>query len=166
MPIVYIPENSHYDPLSHDPYLSFNKQFCDMAGRLDSSSIKIHISDKKNGLKDGFSLDQDYFNDVNLKFLFSYMPNECKDQKDVLVHHELSYGFDPDFLESVMDTSEDISDRADYFYIPEVKHLEMTSRMTSKHVFLTVNALSTEENVQMVCNQLLSHDIAFFARGW
>lgn len=51
-------------------------------------------------------------------------------------------------------------------YIPGFKHLELSYRLTPKSVQLIFDTITEEEKAQSICNQLISHDIAIFSRGW
>lgn len=165
MPIIFIPENNEYNPLNLKPYSSFNKKFEDKAEDLEGALIKIGIANHRKGFVDGFSVDRFYCDDVTLKFMFSHI-HWGHDEKVVLIHHTIEYDFDSSFVEFQQDMAEELKARAEYIYIPGIKQLELSYRLTSKSVQLIFDVVTVEDKLKTICNQLISHDIAMFSRGW
>lgn len=97
--------------------------------------------------------------------MFSHI-HEKRDGNDILIHHVIEYDFDSSFVEIQQDMAEEFKVRLEHIYIPGVKHLELSYRLTPKSVQLIFDAITEEEKVQSICNQLISHDIAIFLRGW
>lgn len=165
MPIVFIPENNEYNPLELEPYRSFNQKYEDRQDDIDGNLIKISIPNQRRGFVDGFSVDRFYCDDITLKFWFSHF-YEKHEGNDILIHHTIEYDFDPSFVEMQQDMAEEFKVRAEHIYIPEVKNLELSYRLTSKNIQLIFDVVTEKDKVQTVCNQLISHDIAMFSRGW
>ena len=165
MPIIFIPESNEYNPLELEPYRSLNKKFEDREDDIDSALIKISIASHRKGFVGGFSVDRFYCDDITLKFMFSYIHGN-HDRNDILIHHTIEYDFDSSFVEIQQDMAEEFKARSEHIYIPGVKHLELSYRLTSKSVQLIFDVVTKEEKLQSICNQLISHDIAMFSRGW
>lgn len=166
MPIIFISENYDHNPLSLEPYSEFNKKFEDKVDSLDGALIKIGIASHKNGFVKGFSIDRFYCDDIMLKFMFSRIHMGQAREKDILIHHTIEYDFDSSFVEFQQDMAEELKVRAGYIYIPGIKQLELSYRFTSKNIQLIFDVVTEEDKLQTVCNQLISHDIAMFSRGW
>lgn len=168
MPIVFISESKNYNPLELEPYCSFNKKFTDKEEDIDGSMIKLVISNHRKGFVDGFSIDRFYCDDITLKFLFSRIQihEESTDKKVILIHHTIEYDFNSSSAEFQQDMAEELKARSGHIYIPGVKQLELSYRQTSRNIQLIFDVITDEEQLRMVCNQLISHDIAMFSRGW
>ncbi|MBR3242794.1 MAG: hypothetical protein IKF90_08870 [Parasporobacterium sp.] len=165
MPIIFIPENNEYNPLELEPYRSFNRKFEDREDEIDGAQIKLSISNQRRGYVDGFSVDRYYCDDITLKFMFSHI-REKRDGNDILIHHLIEYGFATTFVEIQQDMAEEFKVRSEHIYIPGVMNLELSYRLTSKNIQLIFDVVTAKDKVQTVCNQLISHDIAMFSRGW
>ena len=165
MPIIFIPESNEYNPLELEPYRSFKRKFEDREDDIDGALIKLSIPNQRRGFIDGFSVDRYYCDDLTLKFMFSHI-HEKSGGNDILIHHVIGYDYDSSFVEIQQDMAEEFKVRAEHIYIPGVKHLELSYRLTPKRVQLIFDAITEEEKVQSICNQLISHDIAIFSRGW
>lgn len=165
MPIIFIAENNEYNPLELEPYKSFNKKFEDREDDLEGALIKISIPNHRKGFVDGFSIDRYYCDDITLKFMFSHI-HGSSNENSILIHHTIEYDFDTSFVEIQQDMAEEFKSRAEHIYIPGVKQLELSYRLTSKSVQLIFDVVTEEKSLQTICNQLISHDIAIFSRGW
>lgn len=143
MPIIFIAENNEYNPLEFEPYKSFNKKFEDREDDLEGALIKISIPNHRKGFVDGSS-----------------------SENSILIHHTIEYDFDTSFVEIQQDMAEEFKSRAEHIYIPGVKQLELSYRLTSKSVQLIFDVVTEEKSLQTICNQLISHDVAIFSRGW
>lgn len=166
MPIIFIPEDYDYNPLNLEPYNTFNKKFEDKAETLDGALIKLGIANHRKGFVDGFSIDRFYCDDITLKFMFSQIHKGLNEGKDFLIHHTIEYGFDSSFTEFQQEMAEEFIARSAYIYIPGIKQLELSYHLKSKNVMLIFDVVTEKEQIQSVCNQLISHDIAIFSRGW
>ena len=165
MPIIYIPENKNYNPLNLEPYISFNKKFEDKADDLEDALIKIGISSHRKGFVDGFTVDRFYCDDIFLKFIFSRAGATSGDN-NILIHHTIEYDFDSSFVEFQQDMAEEVKARAEYLYIPGIKQFDFAYHLSTKSIQLIFDVMAEENKVQEICNQLISHDIAIFSRGW
>ena len=166
MPVIYISNKGNYNPMNLRPYSLFNKAFTDTAEDLENKFIKIYINNKRQSFTDGFTLDRNYCNGITLSFAFSRITSEEKGNETILIHHDVEFKYDTDFLEVEQDAVEEVTKRASYLYIPAVKHLEISNQISAKSIHLMFDALTNEEDVQAVSNQLISQDIAIFSRGW
>lgn len=165
MPIIFILENNEYNPLELEPYRTFNQKYEDREDDIEGALIRINISNQRRGFVDGFSVDRFYCDDITLKFWFSNI-NDKHDGNDILIHHTIEYDFDSSFVEIQQNMAEEVKERAEHIYIPGVMNLALSYRLTSKNIQLIFDVVTEKDKVQTVCNQLISHDIAMFARGW
>ena len=166
MSIIIVTDDQEYNPLALEPYLSFNKKFEDKADSLDGALIKISIANQKMGFADGFSVDYFYSDDILLTFFLSGISEIKNIEKDYVIHHSIEYDFDMASLDIQQGMAEEFKKRADYFYIPGAKQVALSYLLAARHVQLIFDVVTSESNIQAVCNQLISHDIAMFSRGW
>lgn len=166
MPLIFIPENNEYNPLELEPYRSLNMEFDGKKDDIDGAQITISVPNQRRGLIYGFNVDRFYCEGIVVKFMFSYI-HKKNDKVDILIHHTIEYAFDPSFVAVQQNMAEELMSRADYIYLPGVNHLELTYRLTSKNIQLIFDAVTEEsKDIQTICNQFISHDIAMFSRGW
>lgn len=167
MPIVFISE-TEYSPLELEPYATFNKKFTDRQQNLDGAEIKVGISNRRKGFTKGIASDKFYSDNIKLKFKFSSLiVNGSPDTERLLViRHVVDYDFKSSFYEFEQQMAEEMVERAPYIYIPGVRQLEMSYKIKDKNMKLIMDVVIPETLGRVVCNQLISCDIAFFARGW
>ncbi len=115
---------------------------------------------------DGFSIDKYYCNGITLKFTFVKIPQGEEYGNTIQIYHIVEFEYDTDFLEFEQNIAEEVTKRTAYFYIPWLKHFELSNRITAKTIQFLLDVLTDEDKVQTVNNQLISQDIAIFSRGW
>lgn len=166
MPIIFFKEHNE-NTIELEPYCSFGKKFKEkVEAGIDGSCVTVPISNYKGELSAGFEVDRYYANDIRLKFCFNRNPNSTTTNEEYLVHHTLEFDFDLDFEDIQRGSLEDISKRSKYFYIEGVSYYEFTYQMGRKSAEMRFDVLTSEKDIDRVCNQLISHDIAIFSRGW
>ena len=164
MPIIIFKEN-HKKPLEREPYFTFNKKFEEEADvGIDRTRINIDIPSHKPGFTNGFDVNPFYGEDFLLSF--SFMKNTLEDPDCYLIHHTVEFEFAEDFIELQRDSLEEVSKRAGFFYIDGADYYEFSYHLGENKAELRFDILASEKKIKRVCNQLISHDIAIFARGW
>ena len=167
MPVVVFMHENEYDPLNMEPYKTFNEKFEARKECIDGTVIKIGIPErKKRGFADGFTQDQ-YCHDMMLLFSFSKLGNASAGEDEIIVHHELYYEYSFDaYNESQFDMATEFKQRDGYFYLPNVKNLEIRFQHDPpRKVTMVFDAVTDFRHIKEVSNLLISHDIAIFARG-
>ena len=166
--------NSKDDILKKEPYSTFIKKFNKLNSLINE---KIHIKinsmdkDKRYGFAKGFSLDYVYAKSFDLDFnYYMFTDAECSQRQSFCIIHTISYEFqgEEDFHEIMIDTINDVQERNGYFYFSSmVKKCEINCSINNKNkVNITYSVLCEEENAKEVCLQLISNDIAMFARSF
>lgn len=164
MPIIFFKEDNE-NTLELEPYYSFNKKFEDkIEDGIDGARIKVDIANHKSGFVNGFDLDRNYGEDFVLRF--SFTKNQQEEAEYYLIHHTVEFEFDEYFSEIQQDSLEEVRKRAKYFYIDGAEYYEFSYHISSRKAELKFDVLTSEKKIQNVCNQLISHDIAIFSRGW
>ena len=151
--------NSKDDILKKEPYSTFIKKFNKLNSLINE---KIHIKinsmdkDKRYGFAKGFSLDYVYAKSFDLDFnYYMFTDAECSQRQSFCIIHTISYEFqgEEDFHEIMIDTINDVQ--------------EINCSINNKNkVNITYSVLCEEENAKEVCLQLISNDIAMFARSF
>lgn len=167
--------NPQDDILKKEPYSTFIKKFNRLTSIVDK---KIHMKissvdkDKKRyGFANGFNLDYVYAKSFDLEFkYYMFADAEYIQRQSFCIVHTLSYKFEKgdDFHDIMIDTIEDIQKRNGYFYISSlVKECDVKCVINNKNVVnITYTVLCKKKNAKEVCLQLLSNDIAMFARSF
>lgn len=164
MPIIFFKEDSE-NTLKLEPYYSFNKKFDDKKeDGIDGARIKVDIANHKSGFVNGFDQNQNYGADFVLRF--SFTKNKQDEQELFLIHHTVEYEFDEYFYDIQQDSLEELRKRSNYFFIDGAEYFEFSYHISARKAELRFDVLVSEEKIQNVCNQLISHDIAIFSRGW
>jgi len=70
------------------------------------------------------------------------------------------------FYISMLAFTEELRKRSNYFFIDGAEYFEFSYHISARKAELRFDVLVSEEKIQNVCNQLISHDIAIFSRGW
>ncbi len=163
--------------LEREPYQTFLKKFNKLDG-LTNESVHLKITsgekEKKNcfaGFTDGFSLDYCYAKRFDLDFEFrEFAAAERDGSPKFCVMHRISYRFteNEDLHNIMMDTIDDIQRRNGYFYLSALaKECEVNCFVNSKNmVTVTYTVFCGKTDAKEVCLQLISHDIAMFARSF
>ena len=165
MPVVVFMHENEYDPLSMEPYKTFNEKYEARKECIDGSVIKISIAErKKRGFADGFTQDQ-FCHDMLMLFSFSKLGNASAGKDDIIIHHEIIYEYST-YMENQFDIATEFKQRDGYFYLPNVQDLEIRFEHDLPHKAIMVFDAKTDlDHCQETCNLLISHDIALFARG-
>jgi hypothetical protein len=166
MPIIFLKEDKE-NTLEMEPYRTLGKKLDDkIDDGLDGCRIKVNIGNHKDGFVNGFEISRYYAEDIVLMFSFTRNPNSLDDNECYLVHHQIEFEFDSDFADVQRDSLEEIDKRSKYFYIDGASYYEFSYLIGIRKVEMRFDVLTAELNIRKVCNQLISHDIAIFSRGW
>ncbi len=165
MPVIVLKEGKR-QVLDLEPYFTFNKRFEDQGDDLDGAVIHIELGNYGKGFGDGFSIDEFYGNNISLKFFLSEIGKGNSEQQEHLIRHTLEYDFNCAFLKIQQDSLSELEQRARYFYVPEVQYFEFSYHLFEGHAKLCFDVSVRKNDIQKVCNQLISQDIAIFSRGW
>lgn len=163
--------------LEREPYQTFLRKFNQLEC-LTNESVHLKITSGEKGKKncftdftDGFSLDYCYAKRFDLDFEFCEFAAAKRDgDLEFCIMHSICYQFagDENFHNIMLDTIDDIQRRSGYFYLSElVKGCEVDCSVNSNHVVtITYMVFCGKKDAKEVCLQLISHDIAMFARSF
>lgn len=89
-------------------------------------------------------------------------------QEKFFVYHELLTEFDEEFRDCLMDMSDDIRKKQGCMFISSLaKSCEIEAAVKAKNRFsLSYEVGCEKENAREICLQLISHDVAIFARSF
>ena len=160
--------------LKMEPYAGFLRQF-DTLKDIGGETVHIRIAsdniarneDKAIG---GFELNRTYTRWYDLRFVFRTVLDKKDDlqQEKFFVYHELLTEFDEEFRDCLMDMAEDISKKQGCMFISSLaKSCEVEAAVKAKNRFsLSYEVGCEKENAREICLQLISHDVAIFARSF
>lgn len=156
-----------------EPYVTFIKKYNKLSN-LINEKIQIRIKTTKDkdrgGYVNGFYLDYVYTKWFDLKFQFySLMEENDPPNPEFCVAHSLSYKFEEtDYSEMMMDTIGDIQKKANNLYISAlVRRCEINCFLSGRNVVtVSYKVFCEKQNAKEVCLQLISTDIALFARSF
>lgn len=150
--------------LESEPYSSFIKQF----NKESNNEIHLRISADSDNTE-CFKIDSIYARFFDMSFKF-YMLMEGKTYRipRFYVKHSISFGFiDDDYTNMMLQMIEDIKKRSDYFYISSLaEKCRIESTVNKNLVTVTYYVSCKRKHAEEICLQLISHDIAMFARGF
>ena len=157
--------------LEKEPYSTFIKKFDKLGNSILNKKIKWKIASKK-GKDDedlGFPLQYCYCErfDVEFEYYMVFDEKQIQNQRFVIIH-TLSYKFDGDgeFRDIMMDTILDLNKRSGQLYMSKlVKDCIIHATVDGKdRVNITYTVFCDREDAKEVGLQLLSNDVALFAR--
>lgn len=167
MPIICYGDGKQ-NTLEMEPYRYFCKELeKKQKDGLNGSSIEKVFYDKKNGIVDGFSIDDFYAQKYTLKFTFEKTNNNDNEEVYVIRHDvEIEFEDSEDCFNTQRVSMEDIRKKADYLYIDGAKCLDFKYYMGDNNSQMIFTVLANEEDIKKVCCQMINTDIALFAKGW
>ena len=158
--------------LDREPYATFIKKFDKLGDNIVNQIIKWKItSNNKGGCKDGFDLQYIYCERFDLEFRYYLMCDEERIQnQQFAIVHTLSYKFDDSegYRDIMCGVINDIQRCSGMFYISSlVEECEINAHVDGKGtVYITFVVLCDRAVAKEVSLQLLSQDLALFARSF
>lgn len=158
--------------LDREPYATFLKKYKKLGDNIINQKIKWKItSSNKDDYKDGFDLQYIYCERFDLEFEYYLMYDEERIQnQQFAIVHTLSYKFDDSegYRDIMYDTINDIQRSSGRLYISSlVKECEINARINGKGtVYITFAVLCDKKDAKEVSLQLISQDLALFARSF
>ena len=156
--------------LEKEPYATFIKKFDKLGNSILNKKFKWKIASKKGKDEDdsGFPLQNCYCErfDAEFEYYMVFDEEQIQNQKFVLIH-TLSYKFDGDeFRNIMMYTISDLNKRSGQLYMSKlVKDCIIYATVDGKdRVNITYTVFCDREDAKEVSLQLLSNDVALFAR--
>ena len=158
--------------LDKEPYATFIKKFDKLGNGILNKKFKWKIASKKGKDEDdsGFPLQNCYCErfDAEFEYYMVFDEEQIQNQKFVLIH-TLSYKFDGDgdeFRNIMMYTISDLNKRRGQLYMSKlVKDCIIYATVDGKdRVNITYTVFCDREDAKEVSLQLLSNDVALFAR--
>ena len=157
--------------LKMEPYAEFLRQFKDVGG--ETVHIRIasdNIAWNEDKVIVGFELNRNYTKWYDLRFVFRTVLDKKDDlqQEKFFVYHELLTEFDEEFRDCLMDMADDIRKKQGCMFICSLaKSCEIEAAVKAKNRFsLSYEVGCEKENAREICLQLISHDVAIFARSF
>lgn len=157
--------------LKMEPYAEFLRQFKDVGG--ETVHIRIasdNIAWNEDKVIVGFELNRNYTKWYDLRFVFRTVLDKKDDlqQEKFFVYHELLTEFDEEFRDCLMDMADDIRKKQGCMFISSLaKSCEIEAVVKAKNRFsLSYEVGCEKENAREICLQLISHDVAIFARSF
>lgn len=160
--------------LDREPYVTFLKKF----NKLDSlSNANINMRISSNFRKEAeecnqaFSLDYLYAKSFELDFQFvTFFDEEYLHNQRFCIFHTISYKFeDEEYQNMMMDTIGDFQKRNGYLYISSlVQECEINASVNNQNV-VTISFrvfYDDQKCAKEICLELISQDIALFARSF
>ena len=157
-------KNKQNKVLSREPYASFLKKYNERTNK----EIHVRIDSVKNN--ECLKADNTYAQFYDLSFKFYNILKVGLNQIPMFyVKHSISYSFyyDSDYWDIMMDVIEDIQKKSVGIYISSlVKKCRLECFIKKNLVTITYYVVCDRKNAKEICLQLISHDIAMFARGF
>ncbi len=158
--------------LEKEPYATFIKKFDKLGSSILNKKIKWKIASKKGKDEEdsGFPLQNYYCErfDAEFEYYLVFDEEQIQNQKFVIIH-TLSYKFDGDgdeFRDIMMYTIADLNKRSGQLYMSKlVKDCIIHATVDGKdRVNITYTVFCDRDDAKEVSLQLLSNDVALFAR--
>lgn len=159
--------------LKMEPYAGFLRQF-DTLKDIGGETVHIRIASDNIARNEdkviGLELNRTYTRWYDLRFVFRTVLDKKDDlqQEKFFVYHELLTEFDEEFRDCLMDMAEDIMKKQGCMFISSLaKSCEVEAAVKAKNRFsLSYEVGCEKENAREICLQLISHDVAIFARSF
>lgn len=159
--------------LKMEPYAGVLRQF-DTLKDIGGETVHIRIASDNIARNEdkviGLELNRTYTRWYDLRFVFRTVLDKKDDlqQEKFFVYHELLTEFDEEFRDCLMDMAEDIMKKQGCMFISSLaKSCEVEAAVKAKNRFsLSYEVGCEKENAREICLQLISHDVAIFARSF
>ena len=157
---------------NREPYASFLKKFNRLNDDLTNQELHLHFQfDPKNPCNfPGFCLDYAYARQFNLRFRYLSLSEDQKGQSEKFcILHAISFQFAGEEYQSMMlETVRDIKKRNSFFYLSsDVKSCEIQCGIEDHNTVTVLFCVYCDRSrAKEVSLQLISHDIALFARSF
>ena len=156
-----------------EPYAGFLRQF-DTLKDIGGETVHIRIASDNIARNEdkviGLELNRTYTRWYDLRFVLRTVLDKKDDlqQEKFFVYHELLTEFDEEFRDCLMDMAEDIMKKQGCMFISSLaKSCEVEAAVKAKNRFsLSYEVGCEKENAREICLQLISHDVAIFARSF
>lgn len=167
MALIFLKDNIN-TPLALEPYRTLNEKLSISKNELDGYTFEIPVENVDQKIVEGFYNDKYYAFNFLLKFSFAQnMNSRTKGEDEWIIRHTLRFEFDHDFKDIEEDTLGEITSRYKYFYLIGANYYEYSYNVTFQNkAEMVFDVLSDFENIKEICRQLISYDIALFARGY
>lgn len=162
------------ETLKMKPYAEFLRQFNTLKD-VGGETVHIRIASDNIAWNEykvigGFELNRTYTRWYDLRFVFRTVLDKKDDlqQEKFFVYHELLTEFDEEFRDCLTDMAEDIRKKQGCMFISSLaKSCEVEAVVKAKNRFsLSYEVGCEKENAREICLQLISHDVAIFARSF
>lgn len=168
--LLFIKKKSE-NVLDYEPYATFIKKYDKLGENILNRKIKWKISSNNKSTEgDGLEIQSLYCERFDLEFEYYMTIDEDLQNQRFSIIHTISYKFDDseDLRDIMYYTINDIQKKNGRMYISNlVKECDINTSVDGKaNVHITFAVQCNKNDAKEVCLQLLSQDMALFARSF